>query len=170
MSEASAVTISELGEDGITTTGGNGSILFAEILTESEYKRNVNTNTHTNDEKILGPPGRLLDPPGGTQGGGGDIPRGDVGGRTGGVGGLGVGKRLAARNHWRGRMLQSGKSDGHLDRRGADGKGVRGISEKSERGALGSAPRRVEWGDARERSQCTRQGEQMRTDDERTGL
>ena len=78
------------------------------------------------------------------------------------------GKRLAARNHWRGRRLQSRKSGGRLDRRGADGKGVFGISRKPKRAVLGSAPCRVEWGNTSERSQHTRQGDQMRKNDTHT--
>ena len=50
--EASATNQSELCGDGITTTGGTESILLAGILNKSEDTRTVNTNTHTNDEKV----------------------------------------------------------------------------------------------------------------------
>ena len=45
-----AITRSKLCGDGSNTTGGTRSILIAGILTESEYARTVNTNTHTNNE------------------------------------------------------------------------------------------------------------------------
>ena len=59
---------------------------------------------------------------------------------------------------------------GRLDRKRADGEGVRGLRGKLEREALGSVARRVEWGGAHERSQHTVQGEQNRTDNGRTSL
>ena len=52
MSKASATTRIKLGVDGRTTTGGTISIFIAGILDESEDTRTVNTNTHTNDEKV----------------------------------------------------------------------------------------------------------------------
>ena len=52
MSEASVTTRSKLGGDGSTKSDGTKSIFLAVILTESEDARNVNTNTHTNDETV----------------------------------------------------------------------------------------------------------------------
>ena len=52
LSEASAKTRSELCGGVSTTNGGTGSILLSGILTESEYVRTVNTNTHINDKTL----------------------------------------------------------------------------------------------------------------------
>ena len=59
---------------------------------------------------------------------------------------------------------------GQSNRRGADSKGVCGISRNSERAVPGSALRRLYWRDERKRSQRTRQRGDMRRDDKRTGL
>ena len=66
-----------------------------------------------------------------------------------------AGARLASRNHQRVQRLQSRNTDRRLVKQGANVKGVHGLSRKLERVDLGSAPCRVEWGDERERSQCT---------------
>ena len=52
MSEVTDTTKSKVGGDEITTTVSTESILLAGILTESEYVRTVNTNTHNNDEAV----------------------------------------------------------------------------------------------------------------------
>ena len=52
MIEASDTTRSELGGDGIITTGGTGSILLSGILDESKDSRSINNNTHTYDKKV----------------------------------------------------------------------------------------------------------------------
>ena len=38
--------------DGSNINGSTGSILIDGMLAEGEYARTVNTNTHTNDEKV----------------------------------------------------------------------------------------------------------------------
>ena len=87
-----------------------------------------------------------------------------------GMGGPGAGKISEAKHYQWGQRLWSGKLGGQSNRLGADSKGVRGISRNSERAVLGSALRRLYWGDERKMSQRTRQRGQMRRDDERTGL
>ena len=47
---------------------------------------------------------------------------------------------------------------------------MRGITVNSERVALGGASRIVEWGDARKKSQCMRQGEQVHIDNKIMGV
>ena len=42
---------------------------------------------------------------------------------------------------------------------------MRGIIVNSEKVALGGAPRRMEWGDVRKKSQCMRQGGHMQKGD-----
>ena len=69
-----------------------------------------------------------------------------MGGRTGNVGSLGSGKRSSARNHWRGRRLQSRKSGGRSDRQVAKVEGVRGLSRKLERLVLGGYSAQIGMG------------------------
>ena len=47
---------------------------------------------------------------------------------------------------------------------------MRGIIVNSERVALGVAPLRLEWVDARKKSQCMRQWEQVHMDNKRMGV
>ena len=59
----------------------------------------------------------------------------------------GAGARsLAVRNHGRGERLQRGEKGGRLDRRGAYGKGVRGVQGKTGEGDTGECFARYEMG------------------------
>ena len=52
LSESSVTTRSYIGGYGRTKNGGTDQIFISRILTESGYASTVNTNTHTNYEKI----------------------------------------------------------------------------------------------------------------------
>ena len=90
-----------------------------------------------------------------------EILSGTDGGRPGGVVRQEAGARSsAARNHQRGRIIQSEEKGRRSDRQGSDGEVVRGVQGKLERETFGSASRGMEWDSARKRPQRTGQEKQ----------